>query len=51
MRFVYDFGDNWRFKIELERIDPPNAKIKKPRVLESHGKAPQQYRDWNDDGD
>ncbi len=51
MKFVYDFGDNWQFKIELERIDPPNAKIKKPRVLESHGKAPRQYPDWDDNGD
>jgi hypothetical protein len=43
MTFHYDFGDDWRFNVKLERIDPPGSIKKLPRVLESHGKAPEQY--------
>jgi hypothetical protein len=46
MRLVYDFGDNWHFTVKLERVEPPGAKVKGPRILESHGKAPSQYQDW-----
>jgi hypothetical protein len=46
MTYLYDFGDNWQFEVRLERIDPPDPKIKKPVLLESHGKAPQQYGGW-----
>jgi len=46
MKFLFDFGDNWLFDIKLERIDPPSPRMKKPRVLESHGKTPEQYPRW-----
>jgi hypothetical protein len=48
MQFHYDFGDDWRFDVKLERIEPPEAKIKAPAILERHGKAPEQYphSDW-----
>jgi hypothetical protein len=49
MTFLFDFGDNWRFDVRLERIDPPDKKLKAPRVLESHGKAPQQYPNWEEE--
>jgi hypothetical protein len=47
MLLWYDFGDDWKFNVKLERIDPeqPNARL--PRVLEKHGKSPQQYPDWD----
>jgi len=45
MNLLYDFGDSWRFTIKLERIEPA-GKRGKPRILESHGKAPEQYPDW-----
>ena len=48
MELTYDFGDNWRFTVKLDRIDPPDPKLKAPRILESHGKAPRQYQDWDD---
>ncbi len=48
MRLVYDFGDNWQFTVKLERIEPPGAKAKGPRILESHGTAPSQYQDWDE---
>jgi Plasmid pRiA4b ORF-3-like protein len=43
--FLYDFGDSWKFDVRLERIDPPSAATKKPRILEKHGKSPEQYPD------
>jgi hypothetical protein len=48
MDLTYDFGDNWHFTLKLERIEPPDAKIKAPRILEKHGNAPKQYpgSDW-----
>ena len=48
MELTYDFGDNWPFTVKLERIEPPDDKRKAPRILESHGKAPQQYPHWDD---
>ncbi len=48
MNFLFDFGDNWKFDVKLERIDPADKKIKGPVVLESHGEAPDQYSDWDD---
>ncbi len=47
MKLVYDFGDNWKFDVKLERIDPPNKRLKLPKVVEKHGKAPEQYPRWD----
>jgi len=30
MDLTYDFGDNWPFTVKLERIEPPDAKLKAP---------------------
>jgi hypothetical protein len=49
MIFLFDFGDNWEFDVQLEEIQPPNAKIKKPKILERRGEAPSQY--WNEEDD
>ena len=48
MDFLYDFGDNWLFRVRLDRVDPPAAGFSRPVVLEAHGKAPPQYgrEDW-----
>ena len=48
MEYVFDFGDNWQFTVELDDIQPPNPKFKKAKILESHGKSPEQYPDWED---
>lgn len=42
IEFRYDFGDDWKFKVQIEKIDP-ELKIKKPTVIEKEGKAPKQY--------
>ncbi len=48
LSLIYDFGDSWRFNVLFERIDPPGSVKKLPKLLESHGEAPQQYHnaDW-----
>jgi hypothetical protein len=50
MQLWYDFGDDWRFTIKLERIDPPDAhpRSKKPQILERHGESPDQYPNWDE---
>ena len=48
MRYLYDFGDNWRFDVKLERIEPVDEKIKGSVLLESHGESPEQYAAWNE---
>jgi Plasmid pRiA4b ORF-3-like protein len=48
MDLLYDFGDNWEFTIKLDRIEPPATKIKAPAIIESHGKAPEQYPQWDE---
>lgn len=51
MSFWFDFGDDWKFKLLLEEIKPPNQKMKQPQLLESSGEAPQQYgfEDWEEE--
>jgi hypothetical protein len=49
MTFLFDFGDNWRFNVQLERIEPIDPKLKKPKVLGKHGEAPEQYPGWDEE--
>ena len=51
LTYLYDFGDNWDFEVELEAIDPVVPRIKGPIILETHGEAPEQYPDWDDQWD
>lgn len=48
MTFLYDFGDEWEFRLQLERLEAPDRRRKKPTLLESHGEAPEQYPDWDE---
>jgi hypothetical protein len=42
--FLYDYGDNWEFEIELVAFaDSCKKSSKYPQVTEVHGKAPRQY--------
>jgi len=49
MAYLYDFGNNWEFQVTLERIDPPDDALKQPIILETQGKAPEQYPSWGDE--
>lgn len=42
IEFRYDFGDNWRFQVLVERVDEI-ATLDQAAVVETHGKAPKQY--------
>jgi hypothetical protein len=48
MRFLFDFGDCWKFTLQLERIEPPDPKLRKAKVLDSAGKSPQQYPNYEE---
>jgi len=48
---VYAVPGTPGFTIKLDRIEPPETKLKARRILESHGSAPDQYPDWDDSPD
>jgi len=41
--FVFDYGDNWEFSVELKEIKEGENQGMKTAVIESTGKAPIQY--------
>lgn len=43
MLFLFDYGDNWLFVVELIGFGETEPKIKYPRVLKKVGQAPEQY--------
>lgn len=49
MLFLFDYGDEWRFSVELKDIRRTEEKESEPVVLESVGKAPVQYPPCEED--
>ena len=43
VEFRYDFGDNWRFDVLVEKLDASDT-VAKPALLAKEGKAPRQYQ-------
>ena len=43
MRFTFDYGDYWQFDVRLERVEAEPCRLEQPKVIESAGKAPEQY--------
>lgn len=43
MIFMFDYGDDWRFLVELLEIKSVNKNKKYPVILERHGQPPEQY--------
>jgi hypothetical protein len=41
--YLFDFGDMWRFQVELEEIRAEDDKPQNPKIIEKKGKAPEQY--------
>lgn len=41
--YLFDYGDEWKFWVELEGIRSEGAKPRRPKVIEKQGKAPKQY--------
>src|SRR5919112_176936 len=51
MLFMFDYGDDWRFIVEVIGMGQKAAKTRYPKVLKKVGKAPEQYGSWDDDDD
>ncbi len=49
--YIFDFGDDLRHNIELLHIVPLPFEGAFPRIVASQGKAPAQYRSWEDDAE
>ena len=47
--YIFDFGEEWRFKIKVLRIE--NEAIKSPIVIKYVGDAPCQYDDFDDENE
>ena len=43
--FLFDYGDDWKFRVKLRAKGLKLAKARYPRVVASHGEAPKQYPD------
>jgi hypothetical protein len=52
MTFLFDYGDEWHFRVEVIGLGRKEPGTKYPRLLKSTGAAPPQYPDPDDeDGD
>lgn len=49
MTFLFDYGDDWQFRVELVGRSEKQRGAAYPRVLKSVGKAPVQYPDPDED--
>jgi hypothetical protein len=45
MVFLFDYGDEWRFRVSLRGTGAKIAKVRYPRIVATHGDAPPQYPD------
>jgi hypothetical protein len=48
MTFLYDFGDEWRFRVEVIGTGPAEPGVAYPRIVSRIGTAPMQYPDIED---
>jgi hypothetical protein len=48
MLFLFDYGDEWLFRVKLTGTDKKIAKVRYPRVVTIRGEAPVQYPDPDD---
>jgi hypothetical protein len=51
MVFLFDYGDEWLFRVELTALGRKAAKIRYPRVLAKAGPSPVQYPGTDDEGE
>jgi hypothetical protein len=49
MLFLFDYGDEWRFQVELMSLGEKAPKTRYPKVVSSVGKAPPQYPSFDDE--
>ena len=51
IQFLFDYGDEWRFEIEVRDFAEKAKGVKYPRILDLKGVSPEQYPDWEDEDD
>jgi hypothetical protein len=44
--YLYDYGDQNEFEVEVVDIHPQSAPGKYPRMIDSRGESPEQYPEW-----
>jgi hypothetical protein len=49
MRFLFDYGDHWEFRVEVIGVGEKVPKTRYPKVLAVVGEAPPQYPDIEED--
>ena len=49
MQFIFDYGDEWRFLIEVTGMGATVAGQRYPAVIASQGTAPEQYPEYEED--
>jgi hypothetical protein len=49
MLFLFDYGDEWRFKVEVIGLGEKVPKARYPNVVKSIGTAPPQYPDLDEE--
>jgi len=49
MLFLFDYGDEWRFTVELIKLGEKIAGTRYPRLVGTSGDAPEQYPDMDED--
>ncbi len=47
--YLFDYGDEWRFFVEVSSIEATNVKLMKPEIIEIKGNIPNQYPDFDDE--
>ncbi len=48
MIFLFDYGDEWLFRVSFKETGSKAAKTRYPKVVASQGEAPPQYPDPDD---
>jgi hypothetical protein len=49
--YIFDFGDEWRHDVRLERMNLQPDGGAYPRIIDAHGSPPPQYPDHDDEWD
>ncbi len=49
--YLFDYGDEWRFKVRVHAIDPDAPDADYPLIVEEVGEAPPQYPAWDEEDD
>lgn len=49
MLFLFDYGDEWRFQVELRALGEKMPKMRYPRLVATTGEAPPQYPSVEDE--